>query len=173
MRIARTERFKRAYRKLGPDNRERARKAICLLLENPDRPGLRVKRVKGTRSIWEARVSRSCRLTFEIHGDTYILRNIGEHDKVCSESRKPPRFLSLRPSALCLMAMSSCPLCLIPSLSIEDQPGPLEPGHRHCEKTGVECHQSGCDNQSDLGQTDALRQKSLQHFAKARFPFIR
>lgn len=86
MRIARTERFKRAYRKLGPDNRERARKAIYLLLENPGRPGLRVKRVKGTRSIWEARVSRSCRLTFEIHGDTYILRNIGEHDKVL---RKP------------------------------------------------------------------------------------
>jgi len=27
-------------------------------------------------------VSRSCRLTFEIHGDTYLLRNIGEHDKV-------------------------------------------------------------------------------------------
>jgi len=86
VRIARTERFKRTYRKLGPDNRERARKTICLLLENPDRPGLRVKRMKVTHSIWEARVSRSCRLTFEIQGDTYLLRNIGEHDKVL---RKP------------------------------------------------------------------------------------
>jgi len=41
-----------------------------------------VKRVKGTRRIWEARVSRSCRMTFAIHGDTYLLRNIGEHDEV-------------------------------------------------------------------------------------------
>jgi len=82
VKIARTERFKRAYRKLSPENRERARKAIRLLLENPRHPGLRVKRVKGTHHIWEARVSRSCRLTFEIHGDTYLLRNIGEHDKV-------------------------------------------------------------------------------------------
>ena len=82
MKIARTERFKRAYRKLSPENRERARKAIRLLLENPRHPSLRVKRIKSTRHIWEARVSRSCRLTFEIHGDTYLLRNIGEHDEV-------------------------------------------------------------------------------------------
>ena len=82
MRIARTERFKRAYRKLSPENQERARKAIRQLLEDPRHPSLRVKRVKGTRSIWEARVSRSCRLTFEIYDDTYLLRNIGEHDKV-------------------------------------------------------------------------------------------
>jgi len=82
VKVARTERFKRAYRKLSPENRERAGKAIRLLLENPRHPSLRVKRVKGTRRIWEARVSRSCRMTFEIHGDTYLLRNIGEHDEV-------------------------------------------------------------------------------------------
>jgi len=82
MKIARTERFKRAYRKLSPENRKRAQKAIRLFLENPRHPGLRVKRVKGTRNIWEARVSRSCRMTFEIHGDTYLLRNIGEHNEV-------------------------------------------------------------------------------------------
>ena len=82
MRVARTERFRRAYRKLGPDNRKRARKAIRLLLENPRHRGLRVKRVKGTRGIWEARVSRSCRLTFELQRDTYLLRNVGEHNEV-------------------------------------------------------------------------------------------
>lgn len=82
MKVARTERFKRAYRKLSPENRKRARKAIRQLLENPRHPGLRVRRIKGTRGIWEARVSHSCRLTFEIQGDTYLLRNIGEHDDV-------------------------------------------------------------------------------------------
>ncbi len=82
MKIARTERFKRAYRKLSPEDQARAKKTIRLLLENPRHPGLRVKRVKGTRHIWEARVSRCCRLTFEIRDDAYLLRNIGEHDKV-------------------------------------------------------------------------------------------
>ncbi len=85
MKVARTERFKRAYRRLNPENREQARKAIRLLLENPRHPSLRVKRIKGTRNIWEVRVSRSCRMTFEIHGDTYLLRNIGEHDRVLKQ----------------------------------------------------------------------------------------
>lgn len=81
MRIARTERFKAVYRELSPSNRQQARKAIRLLRENPRHPGLRVKRIKGTEGIWEARVSRSIRMTFEVHGDLIILRNIGKHDK--------------------------------------------------------------------------------------------
>ena len=82
MRVARTERFKRAYRKLSRENRDRARKVIRQLVEDPRHPGLRVRRIKGTRNVWEARVSRSCRLTFKAQGDTYLLRNIGEHNKV-------------------------------------------------------------------------------------------
>ncbi len=82
VRVARTQRFKRAYRKLSPENRKRARKAIRQLVENPRHPALRVKRVKGTRGIWEARVTRSCRLTFEMQGRICVLRNIGEHDEV-------------------------------------------------------------------------------------------
>lgn len=81
MRIARTERFKAAYMELTPSNRQQAWKAIRLLRENPCHPGLRVKKIKGTEGIWEARVSRSIRMTFEVHGDLIILRNIGEHDK--------------------------------------------------------------------------------------------
>ena len=81
MRIARTERFKAAYRELTPSNRQQARKAIRLLGENPRHPSLRVEKIKGTEGIWEARVSRSIRMTFEVHGDLIILRNIGKHDK--------------------------------------------------------------------------------------------
>ena len=81
MRIARTERFKAAYMELTPSNQQRAQKAIRLLLENPRHPGLRVKRIKGTEGIWEARVSRSICMTFEVHGDLIVLRNIGRHDK--------------------------------------------------------------------------------------------
>lgn len=81
MRNARAERFKAAYRELTPSNQQQAWKAIRLLLENPRHPGLMVKRIKGTEDIWEARVSRSTRMSFEIHGDLIVLRNIGEHDK--------------------------------------------------------------------------------------------
>jgi len=85
MRIARTERFKAAYRELTPSNQQEARKAIRLLRENPRHPGLRVKKIKGAEGIWEARVSRSIRMTFEVHGDLIILRNIGEHDKTLAK----------------------------------------------------------------------------------------
>jgi mRNA interferase RelE/StbE len=86
MRVARTERFKAAYRELTPLDKQRAPKAIRLLGENPRHPGLRVKKIKGTENIWEARVGLSTRMTLEIHGDLVILRNIGEHDKTL---RKP------------------------------------------------------------------------------------
>jgi hypothetical protein len=36
--------------------------------------------MEGTLSIWEARVTRSYRMTLEIRGDTYILRRVGPHD---------------------------------------------------------------------------------------------
>jgi len=36
---------------------------------------------KGTAGIWEARVSRSLRMTFQVEGDTAVLRNIGRHDE--------------------------------------------------------------------------------------------
>jgi len=47
MRIARTERFKKAYRKLEGYERERVKKLISQLLESREHPGLRVKRIKG------------------------------------------------------------------------------------------------------------------------------
>ena len=82
VKIVRPERFKRAYRRLSTENRERARKVLELLLQNPRHPSLRVKRAKGTRDIWEARGSLSCRMTFQIEEDTYLLHNIGDHDEV-------------------------------------------------------------------------------------------
>ncbi len=64
------------------------KKAFRLLVENPRHPGLRVKHMKGTASMWEARVSRSCRMTFEIRGGTYLLRNAGEHDETLGPGRR-------------------------------------------------------------------------------------
>ncbi len=81
MRIARTARFKKAWKQLTKAEKTLARKAITNLTINIRYPSLRVKKMKGTENIWEARASYSVRITFQIEGDTIILRNIGRHDE--------------------------------------------------------------------------------------------
>jgi len=81
MRIARTAKFKKAWKQLNEEDKALARKAIKNLATDIRYPALRAKKIKGTEYIWEARVSRSLRLTFRIEGDTILLRNIGHHDE--------------------------------------------------------------------------------------------
>ena len=81
MRIARTTRFKKAWKQLNEEDKVLARKAIKNLGIDIRYPALRVKKIKGTGYIWEARAGRSLRLTFYIEGDTILLRNIGHHDE--------------------------------------------------------------------------------------------
>jgi mRNA interferase RelE/StbE len=44
-------------------------------------PSLRVKRMQSTDYIWEAGAGLSIRLTFEMHGDLIVLRNVGAYDE--------------------------------------------------------------------------------------------
>ncbi len=81
MRIARTEIFKKAWGQLTEEQKALAQKAIENLTADMRYPGLKIKKVKGTGYIWEARVSRSLRMTFQIVDDIIILRNIGQHDE--------------------------------------------------------------------------------------------
>jgi len=81
MRLQYTGRFQRAYNALTDSDADRVDKAIRLLKADPRHPGLRVKKVEGTEGVWEARASLSLRLTFEMHGDLIILRNVGRHDQ--------------------------------------------------------------------------------------------
>ena len=81
MRIARTERLKKAWGQLSEEEKKLARKAVGLLALDMRHPGLRVKRMRGTDDIWEARVNLSLRLTFEVRADVIVLRNIGRHDE--------------------------------------------------------------------------------------------
>jgi len=52
------------------------------LVTNIRHPSLRVKKIEGTTGVWEARASKSIRLSFEFRDDTLILRNVGDHDEV-------------------------------------------------------------------------------------------
>ena len=81
MRLEYTDHFQRAYNDLTDQDAERVKKALRWLVENPRQPSLRVKRVQGTDEIWEASASLSIRLTFEMHGDMIVLRNVGVHDE--------------------------------------------------------------------------------------------
>jgi mRNA-degrading endonuclease RelE of RelBE toxin-antitoxin system len=78
--IERTERFKRAYKKLDEAKKQQVVRALGLLATDLRHPSLQVKRVQGTARIWEARASLSLRITFELQGGGILLRNVGEHD---------------------------------------------------------------------------------------------
>jgi len=81
VKVARTVRFKKAWEQLTKGEKALTRKAMANLAMNLRYPSLRVKKIKGTENIWEARAGLSLRITFEIEGNTIILRNIGRHDE--------------------------------------------------------------------------------------------
>jgi mRNA interferase RelE/StbE len=79
--IARTATFSKAWEQLTKEEKALARKAITNLAMNIRYPALRAKKIEGAENIWEARASHSLRITFQIEGNTIILRNIGHHNK--------------------------------------------------------------------------------------------
>ncbi len=81
MEILFTEQFDQAYEKLTKAEKRSIRKALALLGANQRHPSLRVKKMQGGKSIWEARPSMRLRMTFEIDGESIFMRNVGEHDK--------------------------------------------------------------------------------------------
>jgi mRNA interferase RelE/StbE len=81
MKIVRTGSFKKAWARLNENDKKSARKAIENLITNIKYPALRVKKIKGTDNIWEARASHTLRITFHVDSDIIILRNIGHHDE--------------------------------------------------------------------------------------------
>lgn len=80
MNFIETAHFKKAYQSLPNEVKTRVKKTLEILAVNTKHPSLRVKKIKGTNDIWEARVSLDYRLTFQIIRDYFILRNVGHHD---------------------------------------------------------------------------------------------
>ena len=78
--VQRSERFRRAYKKLTQAERQRIDNALLRLLSDPRHPSLRVKRLQGVENIWSARASDELRFTFELIDDRVVLRNVGHHD---------------------------------------------------------------------------------------------
>ncbi len=82
MKILRTDSFRRDYKKLPEKIKSQAQKALQLLVANLSHPSLRPKKIKSRENIWEARVTKDYRFSFEIRGDAYILRRVSKHNEV-------------------------------------------------------------------------------------------
>ena len=79
MKIRRTESFLKDYRRLPAEVKSRVEKQLSYLIENPQHPSLKVKKLKGTDK-YEIRVSRGYRLTFRYIDQVLELRRVGTHD---------------------------------------------------------------------------------------------
>lgn len=84
LKIKRSDRFLKEIQKLlkrGCLDFAQLEKFLHLMNENPRHPSLRVKKIQGTKDVFEASVNMAVRVTFQyIKPDTIFLRNIGEHD---------------------------------------------------------------------------------------------
>ena len=76
-----TNRFVKQYLRLPIAIQRKVDKALLLLDTDYRKPGLRSHPVEGTRRIFEAYVDRQYRMTFERSGDTFIMRNVDNHDE--------------------------------------------------------------------------------------------
>ncbi len=79
--------FEADYRRLPKDIQEGVNDAIRLFQQNPRHPSLHTKKLKGTKDIWESRVTRNYRVTFEWEGELVTFRRVGAHDILKKESR--------------------------------------------------------------------------------------
>ena len=79
MKVAFTKPFKRDYKGLPENLQELIDKQIIHLLNDPKHPSLRLKKMEGHKFIYEARITKDYRMTFQIVNDTYLLRRVGTH----------------------------------------------------------------------------------------------
>ena len=83
-RIRRSDRFIRSLNKLLSQkkvSKKQVEKFLKLLTENPSHPSLRVKKIQGSRDIFETSLTMNIRVTFVyLKSNTVYLRNVGEHD---------------------------------------------------------------------------------------------
>lgn len=79
MKVVASKRFKKAYDKLPRHLQKKTKKSIEQLKTDLYYPGLNTKKMEGV-NLWEVRIDRSYRFTFEKSKDEIILRTVGPHD---------------------------------------------------------------------------------------------
>ena len=79
MRLLTTRPFEADYAALPERFRKLADQKLALFVESPRHPSLRIKKMHDPRGIWEGRITREYRFTFQMAGDACIHRRIGPH----------------------------------------------------------------------------------------------
>ena len=82
MRVAHTKNSRDDFQKLSLDLQEIAEKQFSFFINIPKHPSLGIKKIQGTEDIWEGRITKSIRFSFQTYEDIYIIRRIGGHDEV-------------------------------------------------------------------------------------------
>ncbi len=87
-----TERFKKSVLELDETTQKKLKRKLHYLMSDPRHPSLQIKKIKGTRSIFEARVNSFYRFTFEFGKDKsgkdneIKLRVIGPYNSALKKS---------------------------------------------------------------------------------------
>ena len=76
-----TEQFVKQYGRLPVSIQRKVDKALVLLEKDFRHTGLRSHPVEGAEGIFEAYVDARYRMTFERHGNVFVLRNVDNHDE--------------------------------------------------------------------------------------------
>jgi mRNA interferase RelE/StbE len=75
-----SDRFKKDYKKLSPEEKAILQSKLRLMAENPSHPSLRTKKIRGKEEIFECSINMGIRMTWEYRENKIFLRAIGEHD---------------------------------------------------------------------------------------------
>lgn len=75
-----THHFKKEYQALPNTIKTRIKKQLQIFQQNAHHPSLHTKKMNAPGEIWEGRITKSYRFTYQVEGDTFILRRVGTHD---------------------------------------------------------------------------------------------
>jgi mRNA-degrading endonuclease RelE of RelBE toxin-antitoxin system len=80
MKLFFTHSFIRDYQALPKRLQNTVDKKLELFLNNQAHPSLNIKKMQDPRDIWEGRITKGYRFTFQMEGDVCLLRRLGTHD---------------------------------------------------------------------------------------------
>ena len=80
MRLFFTPSFIRDFQTLPDQIQKMAEKKLRLFMSNQRHPSLHIKKMQDPRGIWEGRITKGYRFTFQVEGEVCILRRLGTHD---------------------------------------------------------------------------------------------